>query len=226
MLRRYASLALLVLFAWGGASACSSEGDQTAPETNGGAVAPGTPPLEGDVWAELRARPLQLPIVHDKRSCPFSAARALPSVPGHPGLGNGPLYSVFRGIPRIVDVFDPSRETSEGSPAETDWREATMLWVSTPEYRGPVLVRGKQLDGPNRLGFGPGVLPRWELGLTAGDWQRETEELRVWGRTARPPEGWRMLAVSLRIRAEGCYGFQVDTETSTQTIVFGAIVQM
>jgi hypothetical protein len=121
-----------------------------------------------------------------------------------------------------VDVFEPA---PEGSWVDTQWREAIMLWVSTPEYSGAVLVRGRQLDGPNRLGFGVGALPRWELRLPAGQWRSTGEQFRVWGTTARPRKGWRLVAERLRIRADGCYGFQVDTESSTRTIVFRAIVQ-
>ena len=81
------------------------------------------------------------------------------------------------------------------------WGVQKLLWFVHPRYRGPVLVRGVQLDGANRVRFERGALPPAELRLPVGT-------------RARPS--------FVRIRKPGCYAFQIDGLTFSRSIVFRA----
>ena len=86
-----------------------------------------------------------------------------------------------------------------------------MLWVSLPSYRGPVLIRGRRLDGPDELRFGEGRIPDRELRLTRTEASTQSRKGRQW-------------PSSTRLRAPGCYGWQVDGTTFSTVIVFRARV--
>ena len=104
---------------------------------------------------------------------------------------------------------------------ESKCRRAEILWISEPGYDGPVLIRGRQIDGPNRIRFGSDVQPDRELHLPAGRWDPLREPLHAWeDRTVRTPRGWRVAAADARIRTEGCYLFQLDGKSFSQTIAF------
>jgi hypothetical protein len=177
-----------------------------------------------DPFAKLRARPLRLP-ARRRGNCSLSPqlsrATELPGIPAEAGLGAGPVYVAFPAIPRVLDLFPPERN----SPLEKSrWRSAETVWVSEPAYDGPVLVRGRQLDGANRIGFGTRVSPERELRLPAGSWV-EGRPLRAWGRRLHTRKGWRVALAYVRIRAEGCYAFQVDGESFSVRIGFYTALQ-
>ncbi len=178
-----------------------------------------------DPFAKLRARPLRLP-ARRRGNCSLSPqlsrATELPGIPAEAGLGAGPVYVAFPAIPRVLDLFPPERN----SPLEKSrWRSTETVWVSEPAYDGPVLVRGHQLDGANRIGFGTRVGPDWELRLSAGNWAEGSKPLRAWGRRLHPRKGWRVAFAHVRIRAEGCYAFQVDGGSFSERIGFYTAVQ-
>jgi hypothetical protein len=77
------------------------------------------------------------------------------------------------------------------------------VWVVDPVYRGPLLIRGRQLDGPNRLRFDKGVVPPREIRIGA----------------SAPP---RQRPSYTRVKARGCYAYQVDGVAFTRVIVFEA----
>ncbi len=83
-----------------------------------------------------------------------------------------------------------------------------MLWIGRPSYRGPVLIRGRQLDGSHRLRFENGLTPATEM------------RLRSVGRSS--PGCWQNRPSYTRLRAPGCYAWQVDGTTFNRVIVFGA----
>jgi hypothetical protein len=58
------------------------------------------------------------------------------------------------------------------------------------------LIRGHQLDGPNELRIGEGDIPPAEYRLDPASWAT--------------PTGWIGVGVYPRVRAPGCYAFQVD----------------
>ena len=74
----------------------------------------------------------------------------------------------------------------------------------TRAYHGPVLIRGAQLDGSKVVRFDRGSP------LPAG-------ELRI-----KPGKGTRDRASFTRLRAAGCYAYQIDGTTFSRLIVFQA----
>jgi hypothetical protein len=178
------------------------------------------------LFAQFRARPLRIPVVSGDLGCALppelSPATTLPGVPAEAALGTGPVYVVFPAIPRVLDLWPPER----GSPlAKSEWRSAETLLVSEPAYRGPVLVRGRQIDGATRIGFGSLGEPAWELRLHAGDWAERRKLTRAWGRPLRVRRGWRIAVAHLRIRREGCYFVQVDGASFSERIGFYTVLQ-
>jgi hypothetical protein len=182
-------------------------------------VAPSRQP-EGGVFSGLRARRVHIPRLSPEAECPFSGAITLDGIPAEaalgPGVGvekldDGPLYVVLPGIPTTLYLLPP---TDDGR------RMATILLVSRPSYRGPILTRGRRLDGPHAIRFLLGGREEPEVRLPSGPWDERTTPLMVWDRSAHPPPGWRVAAVDVLLRAGGCYGLQVDGRTFSYTIRF------
>ena len=81
---------------------------------------------------------------------------------GEAALGDGPVYAAF-GSPAPRVVYTHVGDT---------------IWISAPEYRGPVLVRGRRIDARGTVGFGSALKPSSELRLPAGSWDEDTELAR------------------------------------------------
>jgi hypothetical protein len=204
------------------AATCAS-----VPEDGDPIASPTETPTERSVdrvFRALRGRELRVPDVAKGR-CPFAGAIHLPGIPAEAGLGPGtdpedldlvPVYTVFRGIPRILDLFPPTRD---------GWRSAWILVVSRPAYAGAVLVRGDRLDAPGRVGFGPAPERERELRLPPGPWDGATGPVHIWGRTAHPRPGWRVAVTELSLRAGGCYGLQIDGLGFSYPITFPVLWQ-
>jgi hypothetical protein len=198
----------------------------------------GRPTSTTGAFRELKKRPLDLPSVDLRgrsireygtagrcwqHGAPEVGAIALPAIPGEAALGpwpglaaikRGPVYAaLLAGPPRIVLL--------SGVPAigGSSWRPVRTLWISRPSYGGPVLARGGRLDRPGGLGFGSRARPRRELRLPAGSWPQSRTPPRRRGEP--PPQGWRVAAVPTRIRAPGCYAFQVDGLGFSYVLAFG-----
>jgi hypothetical protein len=161
--------------------------------------------LEYD-WAALR-RPLRVPRIAPGAPCPASAPRR--SVPPavsavvSPAFGPGPAYPTLdlsSGRAVVVLVWPPTE------PPYLGWAGTKVLWT-VPTYPGAVLVRGRQLDGPNRVGFDLG--PGWT--------RRVLTEIRL---AEGPTLGLRPAATF--VPTPGCYAYQVDTLRSSYRIVFEA----
>ena len=84
--------------------------------------------------------------------------------------------------------------------------------MRSPSYRGPVLIRGRQLDGTHHVRFGLAFVPPTELRIGS------------WGNATTAP-GWGFRASTTRLRAPGCYGYQIDGRTFSRVIVFQAVLQ-
>jgi hypothetical protein len=146
-----------------------------------------------DTWTPLR-RPLRVPTLGHGRTCPVSRRATgidFASFGVARGYGPGPAYPIGYAGSTIAAV-------RKAGP----WGYQKVLWFVHPSYRGPVLVRGVQLDGPNRVRFDRGALPPAELRL---------------------PQGTRDRPSFVRIRTPGCYAFQIDGLTFSRTIVFRAV---
>jgi hypothetical protein len=147
---------------------------------------------------------LTLPVLADGQKCPVSPEGSISPDFG-PALGKGPVYPV--GIPHgLLQFIYPPVETQLWYPS--DWGGQKVLWVVDPEYHGPVLIRGGRIDAPGRLGFGGLSKPFWEMrfGASAAD------------------GAWRQFPSFTRLKAPGCYAYQIDGDGFQTVVVFEAAV--
>lgn len=124
------------------------------------------------------------------------------------GQGPGPIYPI--GAARGLQFIYPVASSQLWYPSS--WSGNKILWVARPDFNGRVLVRGRQIDGPHRLRFGNGGNPLLELRL------RLTLDAR-----ARGEGGWLTAPSFTRVRAAGCYAWQVDGSGFSRVIIFRAI---
>jgi hypothetical protein len=167
----------------------------TARVDAGGNVLP--PVADEQTWTELAARPVQLRKFSAGSECPITPTRELASATGALA-GSGPVYAVG-------NVIAYGARTSDGIfPAK-------VLWVAAPDYPGPALIRGRQLDGPGEVFFSN---------------SRRVSELRfeldTRVRAGASDQGWRYLPSTVNVEGPGCYGLQIDGPGWTSTIVMRA----
>jgi hypothetical protein len=86
-----------------------------------------------------------------------------------------------------------------------------VLWVVDPSYHGAVLIRGQQLGGTESVRFGVGRVPAQQLRLPL-------EQSNTTG-------GWANYPSYTRLRAAGCYGYQIDGTSFSKVIVFRAVIE-
>lgn len=113
-----------------------------------------------------------------------------------------------------------ARPASTGTPSAglgfrgvsgSQWRIAEVTWRVPASYAGPLLIRGAMLGG-GALGFGTGAAPYDELQLLDA------------GRGApRVVGGGRAWITYTRVRAAGCYAYQVDGTSFSEISVFRAV---
>jgi hypothetical protein len=163
-----------------------------------------------DPWAQLR-RPLHLTHLRSTAVCPLTKGkRAWDFAPyGHAfALGSGPVYPMFDDTPE----YDPSQVAAAVRivPRSRDglWYTTKVLWIIDPAYSGPVLIRGKQLNGKYPIGFDLGAYPR--------------RELRI--QQSATVEAWRDRPSNVRLRSSGCFAFQIDGLSFSRVVTFRAFV--
>ncbi|MBA3735614.1 MAG: hypothetical protein H0W90_10535 [Actinobacteria bacterium] len=172
-------------------------------------------------WHYLERRPLHIPGLATGEACPTTEQSGVLAASGieapfdsFPAWGSGPAFPTALGRgPRPLLTFEyPPLPGSvwEGS----GWGGRKNIWVVADSYRGPVLVRGRQLDGPNDVRFENG-----RPGFTDATRQHPRLELRLLG-----PETHGNPATT-RLRAPGCYAFQVDGAVFSYLIVFEARIE-
>jgi hypothetical protein len=167
-------------------------------------------------WARLH-RPLHLPTVAPGAPCPVSGVGRINfaryGVPK--GIGPGPAYPIGFGQPgsQLQFTYPPD---PAGPFAGSLWSGAKVLWFIAPRYRGPVLIRGGRLDQPGRLRFDRGKVPPREMRISKN------------ARGGYPPGyknvGQRYRPSYTRLRAPGCYAYQIDGTTFSRVIVFQAVL--
>ena len=111
-----------------------------------------------DSWAKLR-RPLHIPHLAAGARCPVTHARSISPDFG-PAQGPGPIYN----IGGLVEFIYPVKPGQVWYPSA--WGGQKVLWVGSRAYKGPVLIRGRQLDGAHEVRFGGAHVPALELHLT------------------------------------------------------------
>jgi hypothetical protein len=162
---------------------------------------PAASPTPADAWSLLRQRPLNLPAVIPGRPCPIGPAQSVSPAFGT-ALGTGPIYPVGLGVEAVLTY------SSASFPAP--WGGQKVLWVGDPAYHGIALIRGHQLDGPNEVRFNQGAEPPAELRLDSSTPDNTTG-------------GWNNWPSYTRVRAPGCYAYQVDGPDFTLVIPFTAV---
>jgi hypothetical protein len=152
-------------------------------------------------------RPLHLPTVAAGAPCPVSGIGRI-NFAKHgvgTGIGPGPAYPIGFDQPGSVLHF-----TYPPSPlgvfAGSLWSGQKVLWFVAPRYRGPVLIRGGRLDQAGRLRFDWGNVPPLEL------------------RIPKVASGDRGRPSFTRLRAPGCYAYQIDGTSFSRVIVFQAVL--
>jgi hypothetical protein len=162
-------------------------------------------------WAKLH-RPLHLSRLAPGAACPVSRVdRRIDWGPinifGGSGIGRGPVYPGLGGSGGILRA---TPDVQYGGP----WAGGKVFWYVRPSYRGRVLIRGRRLDGPQWSRFNGRRVPPPELRIEPNDsvtWQGQ-------------PPGSRGVPSSVRVRAPGCYGVQIDGAKFSEVVVFTAAV--
>jgi hypothetical protein len=149
-------------------------------------------------WDFLRRRPLTDLRVAAGDPCPVTTETG--RVGAWEGLGRGPAYPI--GTSSVINVLFPP---PEGWGPE--WSGTKRVWFLDTRYAARALVRGRQLDGPNELRFVYGY-----PGFTAEKILNPVRELRVEGDSPS----------LTRVRAPGCYAYQVDGRTFSYLVIFEA----
>jgi hypothetical protein len=123
------------------------------------AVATGGASGAHDPWRALY-RPLHVPRLEAGAPCPASGVDRSVDFRGFGvgvGAGRGPAYPVGLNVADGTLVLAPAANFES-----RDWMGQKVLWVVHPRYRGPVLIRGRQLDCPYRVRFERGSVPPLE----------------------------------------------------------------
>jgi hypothetical protein len=149
-------------------------------------------------WDFLRRRPLTDVQLRADEPCPVTTETG--QVGLLPGLGRGPVYPI--GTSAVITVRFPPPE--HWGP---EWSGTKRVWLLDTRYAARALVRGRQLNGPNELRFVLGY-----PGFTAEKLLNPVGELRV----------ERNSPSLTRVRAPGCYAYQVDVRTFSYLVVFEA----
>ena len=153
-------------------------------------------------------RPLRAPAVGDGGSCPTDIPRAV-----NPGLaplaGPGPVYPAGLDARGRLDVGGPGGGATDFGG---DFGGQKVMWTIDRAYLGPVLIRGVSLDGRHPVRFWRGPEPPGSMQLPPN----------TTGATA-PGIDWRLWPSYTRVRANGCYAWQVDGLAFSYTIVFQAV---
>lgn len=151
----------------------------------------------------LRQRPLRLPELSANGECPRSPwAFGL-------AIGEGPAY-----LP-----IGPDGVINLGGPLAAEQEDGTYRfkssWFVSPDYTGPLLIRGGQIDGSGTLR------------LASEGSSEVTDELllppAIEGQATRDEAGWTSWPVTVVFPGPGCYAIQVDGVNVQQVIVFQAI---
>lgn len=165
-------------------------------------------------WEGLR-RPLRPPALTAGTPCPVTRGRAI-SPDLSPAAGTGPAYAIGLGRDGVLSL--------QRAPTTDGWYGAKVLWVASPAYQGPVLVRGGQVGGSGELGFAEdvGEAPQAELRLPAGGTATPSTSAGI---PRDGASGWSFWPSHTYVRAAGCDAFQLDGTTFSEVIVFATRIR-
>jgi hypothetical protein len=126
---------------------------------------------------------------------------------GRTGIGRGPVYP---GLGSSNGLLSATRDEQYGGP----WFGTKVFWFVLPSYRGRVLIRGRRLDGPQRMGFNGTKVAGPELRI-------EPYDTASWHGQPRFSRG---VPSAVRVLAPGCYGIQIDGTSFSRTVIVRADV--
>ena len=156
------------------------------------------------VWRYLSRRPVRVSSLPPGAPCPTTPPSGDLSrlAPGHVGIafGRGPVYPGIPGKTQRAEIFFHYPPPRDSIDYGSEWSGQKVMWILARPFGGPALVRGRQLDGPNALRFERGLVPPRERRLR---------------RTGSNPS-------FTRLRAPGCYAYQIDSLRFSYRIVFEA----
>lgn len=165
--------------------------------------------------APLNQRPLNLPVLAPGDPCPISkGSREIVPNEGYifcatcVWLGKGPVYFA---LSWHDDLGEDATFSLDAVPYQDGVYGVKTPWISKPDYAGPILIRGKQLDGPgeNKLQFTQnGRGPYEEFGLSAAGGPSASQ--------------WSFWPAGMEVPGPGCYGVQIDTPQDTDIVIFKA----
>ena len=158
-------------------------------------------PTRPIAYHDLEQRPLHLPTLAAGAPCMTTKGSQVSPDYGT-ALGNGPVYPVGLGAEGVLKYAPPQNFESG------DWGGQKVLWVVSPAYHGLVLIRGGRLDSAGEVRFERGDIPPDVLDFDA---------------IGLDPSGWSGNPSYTRIRAPGCYAYQVDGVGFSEVIVFQAV---
>lgn len=150
------------------------------------------------MWQQLRSRPFVIPTLAPDGSCGQSEEFR---------LGQEPIY-----VQGEISHSDISRSYRDRARSDGLARYKVVWWGS-PEYAGPALVRGHQIDGSHDLRFDFGDSSEWG----AIDLQLNAAHTLI--RADGEFSGWRTWHGHIAVPAPGCYAMQVDGFEFSYTIV-------
>jgi hypothetical protein len=166
-------------------------------------------PTTGSLPDALR-RPLELPSLQSGEACPTTSGQHFDNGQfGGTVLGHGPVQ------PLLAPATNADRSQAEQgvlvlrATERPGWYAIKTLWFSSPDYQGPVYIRGHQLNGTHTPVFGeaPSLIDP-QMGP---------------GATLNGTGGWRTWPGATWLRTPGCYAWQIDGIDFTEVIVFSAI---
>ena len=168
-------------------------------------------------WKMLEDRPLRLPTLASGAACPVTRGAFVNQNVGV-AVGQPPVYVLYNVGSSAEGVLRYGTAAAFGA-GNSAWGGQSVLWAIRPEAFGPVLVRGRQVDGPNALRFNGGVD---QLGFV-GSWSAAPllPELRLLG--SYDAVSWFYWGSFMRLIAPGCYAYQVDGLTFSYVFIFQAV---
>jgi hypothetical protein len=175
---------------------------RTTPNATRTDIAPSPSPANG-LRASGSYAMYELCSGHCRGSVPAAIERPLRL----PGLGPGGSCPVSSGSGPVEPVRSPNVKLTRF--VSSAWQGAEVTWRSTPSYHGPVLIRGHQLGGAGVVGFGEGHVPYDQLQLLDSAQGTPRGPSRIWPSFTR-------------VKAPGCYAYQVDGTSFSYVIVFRA----
>ncbi len=184
--------------------------------SHGDCIRPVTGPVVAQTFdRNIVARPLTLPAVQPGDSCPITTGKrgAVPHhiFGGELWFGEGPVYFALAWKSSADDLatfaLDPV-------PLEGSAHRAKTPWVAVPSYSGPILIRGRALDGSARA-----------LRFSATEAApKDRLELAALAAPHAPASSlWWFWPSSMWVPGPGCYGVQIDTSDATEVVVFEAL---